>query len=105
MGPRESRCDGSTILSTVPYCHLWAGSVAARSVGVFALPLHCGVDADIAAGVVEEEEFLDGAGFEFSVLAELEIDLSSPVGLTCSVEAIHIGLILQGAGDGVEDGS
>jgi hypothetical protein len=73
-------------------------------VRVFALPLHGGVDADVAAGMVVEEEFFDGTGFEFPVLAELEIDLGAAVGLARGVEAIHVGFVLLGAGHGVGDG-
>src|ERR1700676_847054 len=49
---------------------------------ILALPDHGGVDAVVAAGMVEEDPFLDGAGAHLAVLAEVDRRLGDAIGLS-----------------------
>ena len=48
--------------------------------GVLGLPPHRHLDATSPAGVVEEEQLLDGAGLELAVLGQLQRGGRGPVG-------------------------
>ena len=59
------------------------------------------MDAVPAAGVVEEQEFLDRAGMHLAVFGQLHGRLGKTVGLACGIQAERVGLGFHAAGDGV----
>ena len=59
------------------------------------------MDALPAAGMVEEQEFLDRAGMHLAVFGQLHCRLGKTVRLACGIQAERVGLGFHVAGDGV----
>src|SRR5882762_4190847 len=73
------------------------GNGRSEEAEVLALPDHGGVDAVVAAGMIEEDPFFSRAWAHLAVFAEVDGGLGEAIWLAGGVKAEHVGFFLPGA--------